>query len=118
MKCWDIDFDNFAAYPYEENGKYYARMSSGLAQANSSYYDYNIEMLGPFSDMGLGKPAHQNFLSQFIDGMIVQTIDTNQDNVISQSFFIPNVLSLKALHHAVEDQREVIMNSGHPIIFI
>jgi len=41
----------------------------------------------------LGKPTHQNYLSQFIDGMVIQTIDVNQDNVISQSFFVPNVLA-------------------------
>lgn len=41
----------------------------------------------------LGKPTNQNLLSHFIDGMIVQTIDVNQDNNFAQSFFIPNALA-------------------------
>jgi 1,3-beta-glucan synthase len=40
-----------------------------------------------------GKPAHQNFLTQFVDGSVIQAIDINQASVLSQSFFIPNVLS-------------------------
>jgi len=81
------------AYPENEGDQWFGRLTSGLSKTNSNYYDYKIELYGPFNDMGLGKPAHQNFLSQFIDGMVIQAIDVNQDNVISQSFFIPNVLS-------------------------
>ena len=66
-------------------------MTSG--NSNGVFFDYTIELFGPFVDMGLGKPTHQNFLSQFIDGMVIQTIDVNQDNVISQSFFVPNLVA-------------------------
>lgn len=61
--------------------------------SESEHYAYRINIFGPFIDMGLGKPTHQNFLSQFIDGLVIQAIDVNQDSVISQSFFIPNVLA-------------------------
>jgi hypothetical protein len=53
---------------------------------------HKIGMFGPYSELGLGKPSTQNFLSQFLDSLYIQTIDANQDNVLSQSFFIPNLL--------------------------
>jgi 1,3-beta-glucan synthase len=82
------------AYPDIEDGKYYARMMSGISKSNGNeFYDYKIELFGPFGDMGLGKPAHQNFLVQFLDGLVIQAIDVNQDNVLGQSFFVPNVLA-------------------------
>jgi len=81
------------AYVDYVNEKYIGKMGSGLNKASSNFYDFSIEMFGPFADLGLGKPTHQNFLSQFIDGMMIQTIDVNQDNVMSQSFFVPNVLA-------------------------
>lgn len=74
------------AYPDFENGKYIGRLGSGVDPTTGNYFDYEIELFGPFADMGLGKPTNQNFLSSFIDGLVVQTIDVNQDNVISQSF--------------------------------
>jgi len=82
-------------YPDQEDGKHYGRLISGVKQTStgaSTVYDFKTELFGPFADLGLGKPAHQNFMSQFIDGMIVQTIDINQDSVLPQSFFIPNML--------------------------
>eukprot|EP01118_Nematostelium_gracile_P008148 TRINITY_DN268_c0_g2_i3.p1 TRINITY_DN268_c0_g2~~TRINITY_DN268_c0_g2_i3.p1 ORF type:complete len:625 (+),score=123.19 TRINITY_DN268_c0_g2_i3:140-1876(+) len=83
------------AYPdIGEDGKFYARMMSGISKTDGSEYsDYKIELFGPFGDMGLGKPAHQNFLVQFLDGLVIQAIDVNQDNVLGQSFFVPNVLA-------------------------
>lgn len=75
------------AYPDQIDGKWYARMMSGISKQNSAYSDYKIEMFGPFLDMGLGKPTHQNFLSQFMDGLILEAIDVNQDNVIRYSSF-------------------------------
>jgi len=82
------------AYPEYSNGKYYGKLVSGVKQTHgtSKIDDYKLEIFGPFGDLGLGKPSHQNFLAQFIDGMIIQTIDINQDNVLPQSYFIPNVL--------------------------
>ena len=66
-------------------------MTSGTY--NGVFFNYTTELFGPFVDLGLGKPTHQNFLSQFIDGLVIQTIDVNQDNMLSQSLFVPNVLS-------------------------
>ncbi|PRP84007.1 callose synthase 7-like [Planoprotostelium fungivorum] len=76
------------AYPEKQNGRYYGKLVSGVKQmrGTSKLDDYRVEIFGPFTDFGLGKPAHQNFLAQFIDGMIIQ------DNVLPQSYFIPNVL--------------------------
>ena len=79
------------AYPDIENNKYIGKLTSG--NASGTFFDYTIQLFGPFTDMGLGKPTHQNYLSQFIDGLAIQTIDVNQDSVISQSFFVPNVLA-------------------------
>jgi hypothetical protein len=75
------------AYPDCEGGKFVGKLMNGSGILS------NIEMFGPFEDFGLGKPTNQNFMSQFIDGLIIQTIDVNQDNVLSQSFMIPNVIS-------------------------
>lgn len=79
------------AYPDFDKGKHIGRMNYG--NKTDTFQEFTIELFGPFGDMGLGKPTHQNFLSQFIDGLAIQTIDINQDSVISQSFFIPNVLA-------------------------
>lgn len=78
-------------YPDKDNDRYRANLIMG--QDAIETYGYKIELFGPFFDLGLGKPTHQNMLSQFLDGLAVQTIDINQDSVISQSFFIPNVLA-------------------------
>eukprot|EP01117_Protostelium_nocturnum_P012633 TRINITY_DN464_c0_g2_i1.p1 TRINITY_DN464_c0_g2~~TRINITY_DN464_c0_g2_i1.p1 ORF type:complete len:1660 (+),score=594.70 TRINITY_DN464_c0_g2_i1:519-5498(+) len=82
-------------YPEHFDGKYFGRLVSGVkaSKASTKLCDYKVQLFGPFADLGLGKPAHQNYISQFIDGMIIQTIDINQDNVLPQSFFIPNTLA-------------------------
>jgi len=92
-------------YPDQEDGKYYGRLISGVKQTSSgssTVYDFKTQLFGPFVDLGLGKPTHQNFMSQFIDGCVVQTIDINQDSVLPQSFFIPNMLGEFELDHNVK----------------
>eukprot|EP01117_Protostelium_nocturnum_P012632 TRINITY_DN464_c0_g1_i1.p1 TRINITY_DN464_c0_g1~~TRINITY_DN464_c0_g1_i1.p1 ORF type:complete len:1664 (+),score=604.92 TRINITY_DN464_c0_g1_i1:191-5182(+) len=82
-------------YPDQENGVYLGRMMSGSKNSGSGRQiitNYKTTLFGPFADFGLGKPTHQNFMSQFIDGCIVQTIDINQDSVLPQSFLVPNIL--------------------------
>jgi hypothetical protein len=46
----------------QTSGKWIGVMMQGSETEGIS--DYRIEMFGPFADMGLGKPTHQNFLTQ------------------------------------------------------
>lgn len=51
-----------------------------------------ISMFGRFDVMGHGKPCHQAFLMQFVDGKILCCIDSNQDANMAQLVFMPNAL--------------------------
>lgn len=47
---------------------------------------------GRFDTLGHGKPTHQAFLMQFVDGTFVQTIDSNQDAQFAQLVFMRNLM--------------------------
>lgn len=47
-------------------------------KSSNSHFDQNSKL--------------KNFLSQFVEGLVAQTMDANQDSHFGQSLFIPNLL--------------------------
>lgn len=54
--------------------------------------EYQVNIFGKFDVMGQGKPAHQSFMTQFLDGSIVEAIDCNQAGILAYFTFTPNIL--------------------------